>query len=143
MLKAKGRIKVDQKKSRVVVETSDDIIGLYDWFIRKQYWIRLGTPLHGAHITIVLPSRHGDIDWHNAKKYDGQEIEFEYDPYLIRGGYTKGFIMFYLKVASKDIDKIKEDLKVVETETYKGLHLTVATGKGCVRPYWPEIIEIR
>jgi hypothetical protein len=144
MLKSTGIIKVDQKNSRIVVDVSEDFIKLYAWFIRKQYWISLQRPMHNAHITIANEKFHSNINWEKAKQYHNKIIEFEYDPYLIRGGRTKGFLMFYLKVISPEIEKIKEELKIVETENYKGLHITVANGKSNgVRPYWPETIEIR
>ena len=144
MLKVKGIIKVEESKSRIVVETSQDIIDYYNFFITRQYWIRLQKPLHEAHVTIANVKFHDNIDWKKAQKYHNKEIVFEYDPYLIRGGYTKGFVMFYLKVFSEEIDKIKKDLDIIERDTYKGLHLTVATSKNSViRPYWPEMIEVK
>jgi hypothetical protein len=106
MLKAKGTIRVESKKSRIVVETGSGILDFYGWLISKKYWIKLQKPLHDAHITLASEKFHKDVDWKKAEYYDGEEIEFEYDPYLVRGGYTKGFIMFYLKVYSEAIDKM-------------------------------------
>jgi hypothetical protein len=146
MLKARGTIKVESKKSRIVVETGSGILDFYEWFIRKKYWIRLQKPLHGAHISIALASKHKKVNWQRAEYYDGEEIEFEYDPYLIRGGYTKGFIMFYLKVYSETIDKLKKELNIVDSDGYRGLHLTIGqSGKGGSKPllYWPELITIK
>jgi hypothetical protein len=144
MLKAKGTIKVESRKSRIVVETGSDILDYYGWFLSREYWIKLQKPLHDAHITVCFHRYHKDVDWKKAEYYDGEEIEFEYDPYLIRGGYTKGFIMFYLKVYSEQIDKMKKELNIVDGDSYHGLHLTVANGKnGNVQPYWPEMITVK
>jgi hypothetical protein len=144
MLKAKGTIRVDSSKSRIVVETGSDILDYYHFFIQREYWINLQKPLHDAHITVANEKFHKDVDWKKAEYYDGEEIEFEYDPYLVRGGYTKGFIMFYLKVYSEELDKMKKELNIVDSEGYRGLHLTVANGKnGNVQPYWPEMITVK
>ena len=145
MLKAKGTIKVESKKSRIVVETGSDILDYYGWFVSREYWIKLQKPLHDAHITVAFHKYHKDVDWKKAEYYDGEEIEFEYDPYLVRGGYTKGFIMFYLKVYSVELDKMKKELNIVDSEGYRGLHLTIGnTLKSGSKPllYWPEMITI-
>lgn len=143
MLKAKGTIRVESSKSRIVVETGSDILDLYGWFVAREYWIKLQKPLHDAHITVANEKFHKDVDWKKAEYYDGEEIEFEYDPYLVRGGYTKGFIMFYLKVYSEAIDKMKKELNIIENDNWRGHHITIANGKGGVRPYWPELITIK
>lgn len=143
MLKARGTIKVERDKSRIAVETGRGIIDYYDWFIRREYKVILQKPLHGAHITLTTPKLKHQVDWSKSEKYHGRKVEFEYDSYLIRGGRTKGFPMFYLKIYSEELDKIKKDLNIREGESYKGLHLTVSTGKAGVRPWRPEIIEIK
>ena len=58
--------------------------------------------------------------------------------------YTKGFIMFYLKVYSETIDNMKKDLNIMENDGYRGLHITIANGKhGNVYPWWPKMITIK
>jgi hypothetical protein len=146
MLKSKGIIRVEEQSSRIVVEILHDIIDYYAWFIKKKYWIRLQKPLHDAHITLVSPKIHKEIDWKKAKTYDKKQIEFEYDPNIVQGGYTKGFIMFYLKIYSEELDKLKEDIKVIEKDGYKGLHITIgSSGKSGSKHslYWPEMITIK
>lgn len=146
MLKAKGTIKVESKESRIVVEMGSGIIDFYESLIRKEYWIQLQKPLHGAHISIALASKHKNVNWQRAEYYDGEEIEFEYDPYLVRGGYTKGFIMFYLKVYSEQIDKMKKELNIVDGEGFRGIHLTIGSSmKSGSKPvlYWPEMITVK
>lgn len=146
LLKVKGTIKVESRKFRIVVETGSDFLDLYSWFVSRTYWIRLQKPLHGAHISIALASRHKNVNWQRAEYYDGEEIEFEYDFYFVRGGYTKGVIMFYLKVYSEQIDNMKREFNIVDSEGYRGLHLTI--GQSCKsgsKPllYWPELITIK
>lgn len=146
LIHASGTIKVEQNKGRIVVDLHPDILDYYGWFVAKAYWIKLHKPLHGAHITIASAKHHKTIDWQAAKKYHGQTVNFSYDPDMIRGGYTKGFIMFYMEVYSDTLDKIKDDVKVVENASYKGLHLTLGSGNKSgnkIRLYWPELITIK
>ena len=76
----------------------------------------------------------------------GKEYEFDYDVDMVRGGYTRGFIMFYLKVFSEGIDKLKKELNMVDDAAYKGLHLTIgsATKSGNKSQlYWPQMLEVK
>lgn len=144
MISAKGTISVEPHKGRIVLDVSDDFVRLYYWFINRHYWIRMGTPLHGAHVTIFNEKHHAKTNWKKAMWYDKKEVEFTYDPYIIEGGYRKGFLMYYLKVFSTDIDEMKKKLGIVDGENYRGLHLTVANGKnGSVFADWPKMIEIK
>lgn len=143
MLQAMGKISVEPHRGRIVLDVSPDFVKLYYWFITTHYWIRMGTPMHGSHVTIFSEKHHSKVDWSKAVWYDKKEIEFEYDPYLIEGGYRKGFLMYYLKVFSAEIDQMKKRLGIVDGEAYRGLHLTVANGKnGSVFPDWPKMIEV-
>lgn len=141
LIEASGKVVVDRSEQRIFVSLRSDILDYYLWFIKKEYWITLQKPMHGAHITIALSKLH-NIDWSAASQYNGRKVLFQYDPYLIRGGRTKGFVMFYLKVFSPQIEELKKELDVVENSGYKGLHITVANGKAGVNPYWPELITI-
>lgn len=146
MINASGVIKVERDKQRIVVETSPDIINYYHWHIAKTYWIRLQRPLHNAHITISNKKHHKDVNWQRAEYYDGERVDFQYDPYVIQGGYTKGFIMFYLKVYSEVLDNMKKELNIVENASWKGHHLTIGqSGKSGSehRHWWPEMITIK
>ena len=148
-IKASGTIKVEHKgkdSGKIVVEFDNDIIDLYEWFIKKEFWFRLHKPKYKAHITVASTKHHKDIDWARAEYYDGERVEFEYDPDMSRGGWKKGFIMFYLKVFSEELDKMKEDVNVVESPSYRGLHITLGNGNKNGNkpiPYWPEMITIK
>ena len=104
----------------------------------------MNTPLHGAHVTIYSQKHHKNVNWKKAVWYHKKEIEFEYDPKIIEGGYNKGFLMYYLKVHSQEIDQMKKKLGIVDGERYRGLHLTLANSKSnSVFPDWPKTIELR
>jgi hypothetical protein len=146
MIQASGIIEVDEKRSRIVVNTSSDILDYYHWFIKRHFKIRLHYPLHDAHITITNPRFHKNVNWDIAKSHNGKKIVFHYDPYVVQGGYTKGFIMFYLKVHSEELDKFKREINIVESDSYRGLHITIGqSGKGgsVHRLWWPEMITIK
>ena len=124
---------------------SDDFVRLYSWFIKKKFWYQLGTPMHGSHITLTNSKlHHSNINWKKAVYHDGREFEFEYDENMIEGGFTKGFIMFYMKVYSEELEKLKKKLRIIDGARYMGLHITIANGKNTnLRSYWPEMIEIK
>jgi hypothetical protein len=144
MLKASGTIAVEPHKGRIVLNVSSDFVKLYYWFISKHYWIRMNTPMHGAHITIFNAKHHSKVNWTKAMWYDKKNLDFEYDPYIIEGGYRKGFLMYYMRVFSLELDQMKEKLGIIDGENYRGLHVTICNGKqNSVFPDWPKLIEIR
>jgi hypothetical protein len=144
MLTAKGIISVEPHKGRIVLDVSPDFVKLYYWFISKHYWIRMGTPMHGSHVTIFNQKHHAKVNWQKAMWYDKKEVDFDYDPYIIEGGYRKGFLMYYIKVMSEELDRMKKKLGIIDGENYRGLHLTIANGKnGSVFPDWPKMIEVK
>jgi hypothetical protein len=144
MISAKGTISVEPHKGRIVLDVSDDFVRLYYWFLSKHYWIRMNTPMHGAHVTIYNEKHHTKVNWKKALEYSKKKVEFTYDPHIIEGGYRKGFLMYYLKVFSKDLDQMKKKLGIRDGENFRGLHVTVANSKnGSVFPDWPKMIEVK
>jgi len=145
MLDAEGIIKVEHGQ-RMVVDLDEDFTKYYSYFIQQRYWVKPSLPLHGSHITLTNKKFHKDVDWDRGLDYHGQILKFQYDPYLMEGGFLKGFIMFYVKVYSDEIDQIKKDIGVIEPDNFRGSHVTIASiGKsgGGVKLYWPELITIK
>lgn len=148
MLKSTGIIDVQPHKGRMVVDVGFDFVKLYNWFIMKQYWIKMNTPMHGAHITIASPVLHklSKENWRKAiDQYHKKTVDFTYDEYIVEGGYKKGFIMYYLRVYSDELDAIKKELGIVDGNNYRGLHLTIGNlGKSgsVIQTSWPEMITI-
>jgi hypothetical protein len=144
MLKATGIMNVQPHKGRMVLDVSDDLIKLYYYFISRKYWIRMNTPLHGGHVTLYSEKHNKKINWDKAMLHDKKVVEFQYDENIVEGGYTKGFLMYYLRVYSGEIDQIKKKVGIVDGEKYRGLHATIANGKNSsVLPDWPKTIELR
>lgn len=144
MLSGLGKIYVDKKAQRIVVDLSRDFIPYYLWLIKKEYWIDLQAPMHYGHITLANKKLYTGVDYQQAAdSYHGQIVDFMYDVNAVRGGYTKGFVMFYLKVYSEELDDIKRKLNIVDRYDYRGLHITLGNSKAGLRTYWPEMIEIK
>lgn len=144
LVKAEGKIVVESHKGRVVVDVSPDFTRYYNWHITKKYWVSLGTPMHKPHITLANNKFHPRINWKKALNYKDKTIEFEYDVDMMQGGFRKGFIMFYIKVFSEELNDIKDKLGIIEGPNYKGLHITIANSKGTnMQPYWPKMIEVK
>lgn len=146
MLKGRGTLSVEPHKGRIVLNVSSDFVHYYASFLVKRYWILMNTPMHGSHITVYSEKHHKKVDWKKALQYHKQEIEFEYDEDMVEGGFTKGFIMFYIKIFSQELETIKKRLKIVDGPYYKGLHLTIASaGKSGAKivNWWPPTIELR
>ncbi len=143
LVKALGKIIVEPHKGRMVVEVSRDFSNYYNWFLSREYWISLGTPLHKPHITLSNSKFHSGINWKKAMSYHGKQVEFDYDVNMVRGGYNKGFIMFYIKIFSEELENLKKRIGVVEGPNYKGLHITIANSKGTnLNMYWPKMITV-
>ena len=147
MLQSEGIISVSVKHRRIVLDLNNDFIHYYKWLIQKEFWWMVDSPLHGSHITIASERHNSSVNWGWAyKQYHRKVIQFSYDENIIIGGWTKGFKMFYVKVFSSDIDKIKNDIGVRDSEHYLGLHCTLGSiGKSgnMLRPYWPQGITIK
>ena len=148
MLRAKGKLSVEPQKGRISLNVSPDFCDYYAQFLIKRYWILMQTPLHGSHITIYNDKLHASTtNWRKALCYHNKEIEFEYDENMIEGGFNKGFIMFWMRVYSKELEDFKRKVGVIETNTnYKGLHLTICSaGKSGAKivNWWPKTIELR
>jgi hypothetical protein len=147
MLSAFGKIHVNRTAKRVVVDLSPDFVPYYIWHFKKTHWLNLHSPMHCGHITLANSKLHPKADYQQAADiFHGQVVSFDYDPNIIRGGRTKGFEMFYIKVFSKELDRIKRKIKVIDNAGYRGLHITLGNlNKSGQTPmqYWPEMIKIK
>jgi len=133
-LKSEGTLLVNHNVIRLIIST--DFIKYYKTFVDKEYKIFSNTPAHGAHITLWNPKIHGSLDAKKAKFlkdfYKGNKISFEYDPYIIEGGYNKNFQNFFMKVRSITLGGI---CNILGNDQKDRLHITIANTKGGVKPY--------
>lgn len=148
MLKGLALIKVDIPKKRIYTTLDEGIIDYYTWFLNREYHIQIDRPLYGGHITVYNTNLYKfEIDWRKAfRGYNNMIIEYSYDAYIKRGGGTKGFDLFYMNIVSPEITRMKRELGIVDTENFKGLHITIGTsGKSgsLVRAWQQPMITIK
>lgn len=137
ILRNTGVVNVDKRDGRVSIDVDRDFVKYYNWFITKKYWTIFQTPKWGAHITLVNPTVNRNADIDAVKHYHGQTVEFFYSPFLIEGGFTKGFVMFYLNIICDAGEEIMDKAKV-----HNKLHLTICNSKQQTKEYFPEMISI-
>lgn len=146
MLQAIGTLSVEPHNGRIVLNVSNDFVQYYSSFLVKRYWILMNTPLHGSHITVYNEKLHKTVNWKKALQYHKKRIEFEYDENMVEGGFHKGFIMFYMKIFSHELETIKQSLNIEDGERYRGLHLTISSaGKSGAKivNWWPDTITLK
>jgi hypothetical protein len=134
-IKSFGKLQITDNAIRVSV--SMDFIKYYKQFVDKQFRIFSDYPAHGGHITITQIKINKSFGFKSYKHLSGKIINFEYNPDIIVGGQSKGFMNFWMKVRSAEIDKLMKDLGIVQN-----LHVTVSNTKGGVRPYIWETPKI-
>ncbi len=90
-------------------------------------WIDKQPQAYRPHITVVrgfgieIPTNRDA--W---GKYEGEEVPFEYEGHVY---YKEPY--FYLKVNSKRLEEIRQELGLPRTrEKYMGFHVTIANSKG-------------
>lgn len=129
--KAEGKIIVEKDALRVVF--CRDFCEYYKYLILKDYWntIRLQTPKHGGHITILNSRIHGFFNFKAMLlKYRGKTAEFEYDITNIKlGGGSKGFMNFYMPVKCWRGDQIKKECGIKDSRNWLGYHITLVNNK--------------
>lgn len=127
-IKSFGKLWVTNDAIRVSV--SMDFIKYYKQFVDKEFKIFSDYPAHGGHITVTNNKINKSFGYKSYKHLSGKIINFEYNPDIIVGGQTKGFMNFWMKVRSDQIDKLMKDLGIVQT-----LHIVIGNTKNGVRPY--------
>jgi len=118
-LKASGTISY-YDSGWIVVYASRDLMKYYRKLGELEH---LSIPKHGAHITIVNGGKEdprGSPAW---RKYEEQEITFEYS---IDVGYEDGF--WWLTIRSEELHNIREELGLAR-DLYWPLHITLANNR--------------
>lgn len=134
-IKSYGTLQVRDDAIRLMV--SMDFIKYYKQFVDKQFRIFSDYPAHGGHVTVAQIKINKSFGFKSYKHLSGQIVNFEYNPDIIVGGQSKGFMNFWMKVRSDELDKLMKYLGIVQN-----LHVTVSNTKGGVRPYIWETPKI-
>lgn len=134
MLNAKGKWSIG--KDYIKVLTGIDFCRYYQWHFNKAHWntIKNQTPKYGAHIGICNPNIHKNVDCSKYFYLDGKDVWFDYEIGGNYGGFTKGFLNFWLNVFSEEFENIAKDLGILKAKDgFEYFHITILSTKGCVK----------
>ncbi len=130
LYKAKGTLHYSEGKW-LKLHVPHSIILYYKWWINKALHVKVSTPTHGAHITVVTGKCNPItrvpyepiVDKKNWGKYENQSVSFTYDPYI-----HEGDVYFWTTVYSEELGDIREELGLPR-ERYHPYHITVGNKK--------------
>lgn len=128
-VKARGKFRVTKDSIRIV--TDIDFCKYYARLFYEAHYktIKYNLPQHGAHITIVNPKIHPNLNLQNYSSLDGTEVVFEYNVEGNYGGFTKGFLNFWFDVRCKKAHKIFKELGLPEQKGFSFAHITILNTK--------------
>jgi hypothetical protein len=131
MFTSKGRIQYnDEEGFRLTVEVNQDLSDYYRSLIPKSY--KVSRPRYSAHVTVVRPELEVPRLLRHWDKYQGERIEFLYDPYVY---CDKGY--YWLNIWCKKLEYIREELGLPVISKYtlppsgfvKSFHCTIGNYK--------------
>ena len=135
MLNAKGHF-IFEKNGFIRIVLDSDFCRYYKSLFEEAHYFtkKLQTPKHGAHINIYNPKIYGVPDkikfQELSKKYHKKEIIFEYNIIGNYGGFTKGFLNFWLNINCKLADEIADTLKATHKDSkHSRFHITIGNTK--------------
>jgi hypothetical protein len=119
-----GRVEV---RNGIRIVTSLDFIRYYTALVVYSTYRtkKFQLPAHGAHITILNPKIHKEVDFNRASKYHNLTVEFTYSPenvYISRVNY-------WMPVKCKFGNQLKHELGIVDGPNWLGFHLTICNVK--------------
>ena len=129
-MKAKGKFHVTKDTIKIILDP--DFCRYYKWlFDRAHYFtIKTQTPKYGAHIGICNPNIHKNVDCSQYLHLNKQEIWFDYDIGGNYGGFSKGFLNFWLDIQSRTCEDIAHDLGILKKESgFAYFHITILNTK--------------
>lgn len=133
-LPGKGFIQYDPPRGRMksktnwwaVINVDKEITRYYRWWVKQRYWIDLHQPSWDAHISIIRGEEPEDHLKHLWRKYDGQEVKFEYNHNVRQSGDTTGWDRpdhyWFVDVRCKLLNQIRAELN---RPTGWNFHLTI------------------
>lgn len=132
MYKSNGIINYSNKSGfyRLTVEIDQELANYYFSLIPKYIWVN--RPRYKAHITVVRPEKETPIFLEFWKKYQGEKVEFLYDPNI-----QCGREYFWLNILCKRLEEIRAELGLSIRSQYtqppvgfsKYFHCTIANSK--------------
>jgi len=125
---AVGTFQVTSDQIKIVCD--DDFGRYYRWLFHRahHYTIKLQPPKHRSHINVILPKIHKVI-CDNYLHLNGKRVRFQYDVEGNYGGFTKGFVNFWLDVCCRFGENILHENGFHKERNFSMLHLTVGNSK--------------
>ena len=115
----------------IVVNTDSEICRYYRWWVYRRYMLELQKPSWGAHVSVLRGGKPAGDKMHLWKKYQGEKIEFEYEPIIRHSGDTtrgdRPDVFWFVDVWSDRMNEIRAELgftNVFRDQPIK-YHLTV------------------
>lgn len=129
----KGTTFLEPRSKTLRLNIDLDFANYYKSLVEKYFYFKMGTPAHGAHISVVLPFESKNIPLKKMEPFHQKTITVRYDPYIYCGGHTKNFRNFFVYVYSPELDNIKKSLQLEKDRLY--WHITICSTKGGTKPY--------
>ena len=120
------------QKGAIKVITNNDVCKYYRWLFNKAHFntIKNQIPKHGAHVGIINPKIHRSIDCMELKDLNGKRVDFDIDIEGNYGGFTKGFLNFWLDAHCQEFIDIRKWFGVYEEQDgFAPFHLTILNTK--------------
>lgn len=169
-LKTSGYISVEKEFGRVVLNLCPDFCAYYKWFVERRYRLMLNEATFGPHVTLGNTAIHKKLRFDIASPFHGQRVNIEYLNDIKIGGYSKGFLNFWMHVRSTELDQLRYAIKAFDNKDFQGIHVTIGNNKGFaaqesarlkyrekvapkrghefvkeypIGEFWPPLIEVR
>lgn len=115
---------------RLVLEVDKDLARYYRSLIPK--WVRTNLPMYHPHVTVVRPEKEVPLNLEPWGKYEGEEVEFKYEPIVYSGK-----VYFWLNVFCSRLESVREELGLPVSSEYtlppegfkKCFHISIANTK--------------
>jgi|GEM_PF-4873386 len=115
----------------IKVKTCDDICKYYQWLFNRHHFntIKSNRPRHGAHVGVVSSKIH-DVDCTKFLHLNDTPVDFSVDISGNYGGFSRGFLNFWLDAYSVDFINIRKQLNIHKIEPgFSPFHLTILNTK--------------
>lgn len=103
LYQSSGILRYSDNPYRLVVEVDQELVSYYRSLIPK--YLCVSSSRYPAHITVVRPEKESPKNLELWKKYEGEELDFLYEPIVVHG---KNY--YWLRVLSKRLEEIRAEL---------------------------------
>jgi hypothetical protein len=129
-VKVAGIFKVGPDYFKIVLDK--DICAYYKrlYDVATYHTKRTQLPKHGGHVNIVSTKLHKGISLKSVKHLHNVPVSFQVDIEGNYGGFTKGFLNFWLDVNSPLLEKLADSLGLPPKQgRFARFHLTIFNTK--------------